>query len=319
MAPTSTIRPGPPAVNWDELDCTAKFDYIKVLCLKQGRFPKLTGTHKWNRQPHGQDGYTLTVQDPLQSDIQKLIEHLGDPMILSVQLTVDLKPKSTVAPTDLEPFLVETFYAVAGRFRPEDKALWSYGRRGGVDGAGKNPKQFHRRFPAPTEELVYGHRNMWMQSTAYLKRTNEGEDLGLNEQRMRMELTLNGEGVTTFGIVRLSNLNGFNYRSAFTKHFRIVGQPRLRAARGRDDAEIVRLERRMWRAWQTAGVGKFGISHEFPPDTIISNIKQIKVRDRQQLPLSDYILKRDQRATKEIGNAFTQLQRRMAPKKTRAV
>ena len=75
----------------------------------------------------------------------------------------------------------------------------------------------------------------------------------------------------------------------------------------------------MWRAWQTAGVGKFGISHEFPPDTLNQNIDQILVRDKQQLPLSDFVLMRDQRATKEIGNAFRQLQRRMTVKKTRAV
>lgn len=319
MEPTSTSRPGPPPLNLDQLDCTAKLDYIKVGATKKKRTPALTGTSHWTPPKRGYRWFTLTVQDPLLTDIEVLIEHLGNPPLMGFQLTVDLMPKPAVTLAERETLLLDTFHAVAGRFRPEDEALWGYGVRGGTDGVGKKPKPFHRRFPEPHEELVYGHKGGWMQSTAYLKRTNEGTEMDPSEHRVRMELTLTGGGATEIGFKTLSDLCGYAYRATFTKHFRVVQEPRIRAVRSRDEVDLVKMTRRMWRAWATAGVGKFGISHEFPPDTINASKQQILARGKQQLAASDYVLVRDQKATEKIGNALRQLQRRMTLKKARAV
>ena len=312
-------RLGPPALDWEYLDCRAQFDYIKIWHPKKESFPLLSGTTNWARLTHGHTGFYLTVQDPLLQDIQKIVEHFGDPKLASIQLAVDLKPKPTVADGTREILLLNTFCAVAGRFRPEDEALWGYGVRGGVSAVGQKPQPFHRRFPEPNEELVYGHRGGWMQSTAYLKRTNEGKPLDAAEQRMRMELTLRTGGLIKLGLYHLAQLCGLSYRQLFRKHFRIISQPRVRAESSKTSAELLKLEQRMWRGWNTAGVGKFGIAPLLPDDTITMSVNQISARARQQLPLSDYVLERDNMATEKFGTAFKQLQRRMTPKKTRAV
>lgn len=319
MKSESTSMVGPPPINWAQIDCTAKLDYIKVASKKKRVLPVLSGTHNWNPIGRGHTGFTLTVQDPKLPDINTLIDNMDDPMLMSFQLTVDLQPKATFSESDREALLLETFRAVAGRFRPEDEALWAYGLRGGTDGVGKAPKPFHRRFPEPNEELVYGQRGGWMQSTVYLKRTNEGDDLDHAEHCIRMELTLVRGGVMEIGLDRLSGLCGFAYRPVFTKHFRIVAEPRIRAARTRSAADLKKMTTKMQRAWATAGVGKFGVSQAFRPDTLVTSISRIAARERQQLPMRDHVLLRDQEATKIIGNALRQLQRRMTLKKSRAV
>jgi hypothetical protein len=208
---------------------------------------------------------------------------------------------------------------VAGRFRPEDEALWGYGTRGGVSGKGQKPKPFHRRFPEPHEELVYGRRHDRAQATAYWKRTNEREALDLTRQSVRMEFTLWKAGLIELKLDCVSDLFDFSYQKVFTKHFRIVSHPRVRAVNKRTATELAKLERRMWRGWDTAGVGKFAISPELPIDTINMYARQIQARSRQQLPLTDYVLVRDRDATRNLGNAFKQLQRRMALEKARSV
>lgn len=319
MKTEAKIGGGAPSLKWEQLDCRAQFDFIKVWHPKKVRLPTLSGTKKWTPLTHGHQGQYLTVQDPQLHDIDALIEHLGDPRLASIQLTVDLKPRATVPPAEIDDLLLNTFFAVAGRFRPEDEAMWGYGIRGGVRAVGQTPRPFHRRFPEPNEELVYGHRGGWMQSTVYLKRINERRTLEADEQSVRMELTMKQWALMGIGLDHLSQLGGFKYQSKFNKHFRIISHPRVRAVSTRSSTELVTMERRMWRGWETAGVGKFGISLLMPDDTITISVRQIAARERQQLPLSHYVLVRDHMATEKIGSAFKQLQRRMTPKKTRAV
>ena len=310
---------GPPCLLWDRLDCHAHFDYIQVWFKRKVPLPATTGTKKWNKLKHGQTGYTLTLQDPVRQDIETLVKSLDNPPLSAIQITVDLKPKEAMSDAVRDSLLLNTFRAVAGRFRPEDEALWGYGTRGGVSGEGQKPKPFHRRFPEPHEELVYGRKHDRAQATAYWKRTNERESLDPTKQSVRMEYTLWRAGLMELNLDRTSDLFGFKYQQIFARHFRIVSHPRVRAVNKRTEAELARLERRMWRGWDTAGVGKFAISPELPTDTIHRYARQIQARSRQQLPLTDYVLVRDTEATKNVGNAFKQLQRRLALKKTRSV
>ena len=283
----AVARPGPPSLDWAQLTCHAKFDYIKVWHPKKALLPALSGTKRWTKVRYGRMGYALTVQDPQRADIDKVIDALGNPVLMALQLTVDILPKPGVAAFARERLLLNTFMGVAGRFRPEDEARWGYGTRGATNAVGKAPRPFHRRFPDPDEELVYGQRGGWMQATAYLKRTNERSVLDQAEHRMRMEVTLERGGLMDFGINQLADLRGFAYRSTFTKHFRIVSHPRVRAVTGRPAKGLLKAETRMWRGWATAGVGKFAIATDFPPDTIDSAARRIRARQCQQLPLSD--------------------------------
>jgi hypothetical protein len=286
---------------------------------KKALIPATTGTKKWNKSKHGRAGYTLTLQDPVRQDIETLVKSLDNPSLTALQVTVDLKPTEVMSDSDRHNLFLDTFRAVAGRFRPEDEALWGYGTRGGVSGKGQKPKPFHRRFPEPHEELVYGRKHDRAQATAYWKRTNEGASLDPTQQSVRMEYTLWRAGLMELNLDRVSDLFGFPYQQVFTKHFRIVSHPRVRAVSKRAVTELVKLERRMWRGWDTAGVGKFAISPELPVDTINNYARQILARSRQQLPVVDYVLVRDREATKNVGNALKQFQRRLALKKARSV
>jgi len=236
----ATARAGPPMVDWTRNSCRAQFDYIKVWHPKRALLPALSGTKRWVPEKHGHARFSLTVQDPTKQDIRKLIDALGDPQLKALQLAVDIQPKAGIAAADRSTLLQETFDAVAGRFRPEDEALWGYGTRGGVQGPGQIPKPFHRRFPAPEEQLIYGRRNGWMQATMYLKRVNEKKSLNPKAHRVRMELALERGGITEIGLHVLSDLLGYPYRLTFTKHFRIVSEPRVRAIETRSVADLVK-------------------------------------------------------------------------------
>ena len=302
---------GPPPLDWDQLDCRAQFDYIKVWYSHKAFLPAMTGSKKWNKLTHGQTGYSFTLQDPIRQDIEILVKHLKNPILAAIQLRVDLKPKLTVPESTREALLVDTFNAMAGRFRPEDVALWGYGTRGAVNGTGQTPRPFHRRFPRDDEFLVYGQRGDRAQSTAYLKRTNEGALVDPAEHCVRMELTLWRQGLMEVGLNALSELLGFPYQMVFRKHFRIVSNPRVRAVKSRSATVLRKLEQKMWRGWATAGVGKFAISPDLPDDTLNMNVRRILARSKQQLPSSDYVLTSDRLSTEKIGSAFKQLGRRL--------
>ena len=311
METEATGGAGPLPLDWDQLDCRAEFDYIKVWHPKRSLLPAMTGTKNWNKLAYGQPGYSFTMQDPIREDIEILVEHLGNPTLAGIQLRVDLKPKRSVPESTREALLVGTFNAMAGRFRPEIEALWGYGTRGAVNGKGQTPRPFHRRFPRSDEFLVYGQRDNRAQSTAYLKRTNEGVPLDPVDHCVRMELTLWRAGLMEVGLNALNELLGYPYQRDFRKHFRIVGNPRVRAVRSRSAAELRKLEQKMWRGWATAGVGKFAISPELPDDTLSMNMRRIVARSKQQLPASDYVLTSDRLSTEKIGSAFKQLGRRL--------
>ena len=110
----------------------------------------------------------------------------------------------------------------------------------------------------------------------------------------------------------MADLIGYEFRSKFTKHFRVVSGPRLRLHRKLTDSEKLVREKRMKRAWATAGVGKFAVSRQLPFETDAFSAQRIRARAKKQLPLEHYVLLRDQAANARIGDAFKKLERRMA-------
>lgn len=303
----------PPNLELDRLDCRASIDYLSVICheSRPAVLPVLSCIPKWHKA-RGESTQTLTLHDPSRADIAKVAAVMDNPMLFKMELAVDFKPKASVELHQRELLLRNTFVALAARFRPEDMTPWGYGPRGGLTGPNQIPLPFHQRLPSPEEELIYGRRGDWLQSKLYLKRIDQGDALPPDEHRVRMELTLRRGGLIEFQLDRLQDVLGYALRSRFTKHFRIVSGARLRVgSRKLDDTEQAKRERRMLRAWATAGVGKFAVSPELPFETSPVAARQIKNRAVNQLSLEHYRLVRDQDANAKIGDAFKKLQLRM--------
>jgi hypothetical protein len=207
-----------------------------------------------------------------------------------------------------------SYRAVALRFRPEDEALWAYGKRGSVAGKKQPIKPLERREAPLGEQIVYGHRGGWMQAKMYWKTFDQQRELAGEKHSIRMELHLRRGACMDdrIGMDRLSDLLGYDYRMKFTKYFRIVAEPAVRKLRGLTEKDMVKRERSMWRAWRLAGVAKFAISPDLPEDTMIPHINQVRQRQKVQLAHAEFRLTRDQVANAKIGSALMNLQRRMA-------
>ena len=307
----------PPPLQLDLFDCRASIDYLSIAVPgKRPSFtPKLTGLPKWHWKK-GDSVCTLTVHDPSTKDIKLLVTEFGNPVLMGLELSVDFWPKTSVPKEDRDSLLRETFVAIGARFRPEDEAGWGYGARGGVTAKGQKPKDFHQRMPDPEELLFYGDRDARiMQAKAYFKRVDQNAALPESEHRVRLELTVYRFGLSDlespFQIGRLGALIGYPFRRKFTKHFRIVAGVRLRENRPIDPTERREREKRMNRAWATAGVGKFAVDPKLPPDTLVAAVKKIRQRSKKQLPKAEYVLLRHQQANAKIGDALKNLERRM--------
>ncbi|MDP9902144.1 hypothetical protein [Variovorax ginsengisoli] len=267
------------------------------------------------KDPADKTSFLLTIHDPSHADVSGVVRDLADLEIMALEISIDLIPKAAKSFAAREALLQSTFKAVAGRFRPEDAPDWGYGMRGALTAAGQIPAPFHRRFPGPDEELIYGHRGDFVQSKAYLKRADQGKALPLEQHRVRMELSLRRLALmsTAPALRTLTDLQAFPYRKAFAKHFRLIGEPALRAQKGRDAAQTQKLERQMVRAWKTAGVGKFAPDVEnLPPDTSRRAARQALARASEQLPKESFVLKRDALANRKVASALRTLERRMA-------
>lgn len=304
----------PPLLQCDRLKFAAKIDYVTVpVGRKPGVPPLFDGTAKLIK-PKFRDGmWMLTLHDPTRMDIVRMVETYDNPMVMELEVAVDLSPKDSLTTEDRSALLEETFKAVVGRLRPEDATLWSYGSRGGVNAVGSPVMPLERRQAHPGEQVIYGNRGSFMQAKLYLKTTDQGADLPPSEHVVRMEVRLRRGACMDerLALDRLQDLLGYEYRATFTKHFRIILEPALRNP-GRLSAEESRKrEKKMLTAWATAGVAKFPADDDQREDTTILDLNMIQRRRRTQLPLGHYKLMRDQVANAKIGSALMNLQRRM--------
>lgn len=302
----------PPLLPVDELRFRAKLDYVTVTNggIKVP-LPELKGSPEWTRPVRGLPDWHLTIHDPTPADLRAVTEAYENPMLMAMEVAVDLAPKARHEPAEHARVLATVFAAVAARFRPEDKALWDYGQRGAVSGPGKKPEPLERRFARPNEEVVYGHRGDFMQAKLYLKTLDHGALLPLHEQAVRMEITLRRWACMEFGLSNLSDLFGYPYRAKLATQFRIIDRPEVRMVRGMTEKELAKRTKRMNRAWQTAGVGKFAVGEAPRADALETDIARVRARERAQLPADQFKLLRDQQANAKIGAALMGLQRRM--------
>ena len=302
----------PPPLPVDDLKFSAKIDYVTF--TNGGiKFPlsRLSGSDEWTRKK-GSSDWQLTIHDPTVADLKIIATEYENPMIVAFELAIDMAPKADLEPVSRSHLLETAFAAVAGRFRPEDKALWDYGQRGAVKERGQKPDQLERRFARSDEEVLYGHRSTdFMQAKLYLKTIDQGKELTLPEQSVRMEVTLRRWACIQFGLSNAMDLFGYPYRSIFTTQFRIIDHPEVRLLRGLGEAEIEKRTKRMALAWKTAGVGKFPAEARPRADIMEVAVAQMRARARAQLPAGQFKLLRDQHSNAKIGVALTGLQRRM--------
>lgn len=303
----------PPALLVDDLAFSAKIDYVTLGPYpSKTRLPALvgsvevvppsvnTGRRRW-----------LTVHDPVRDDIIALDNVLGLSLVMALEIAVDLRPKSVAEPERAQRLLEQTFLSIAARFRPEDQALWDHSTRGAVKKRGGNVEPLERRQARLGDEVIYGGRHEDMQAKLYLKKLDQGAELPLAEQSVRMEITLRRWACKVSGIDHVADLLSYPYRKKFTTHFRVIDRPELRAASRLDPAERERRTKRMMGAWSTAGVSKFAVGDRPREDDLIAAGKRVKARARAQLPHDQYKLIRDQQANAKIGVALMNLQRRM--------
>lgn len=305
----------PPQLPISDLQFASKIDFVTVyMHSKRGGDLNFDGKPFWVRPTKKLPYWVLTIHDPSRRDILMLKDHLDNPRVMEIEIAVDLFPKHTDDREAHQTLLETTFKAVAARFRPEDNALWAYGKRGAVSAPNTPIEPLERRMANAGEQVIYGHRGGFMQAKLYLKIQDQGVLLPYAEQLVRMEVHLRRGACMDerINMDRVSDLIGYKYRKQFTKHFRLIKEPTVLKLKGLDPAEHAKRQKKMWRAWCTAGVAKFAISATLPEDTLLGDIPHIRRRQRVQLPREHYGLLRDQGATAKIGNAIQNLERRMA-------
>ncbi len=305
----------PPTLRVDTLTFAAKIDYAKFTNggIKIA-LPTLSGRTEWTYPKGKPHDLILTIHDPTPNDLRAIRDAYGNPMLLELEVAVDVAPREFTTEAVHAATLDELYLAVAARFRPEEKALWDYGVRGALSGRDQKPEPLERRFPTPNEEVIYGHRSEYMQAKMYLKTLDQGVILPVPEHRVRMEITLKLWACKLFSLRNAADLLGYPYRAKFATHFRIIDRPEVRAARGLTEEEFKKRTRRMERAWGTAGVGKFAVGDRPREDALIQMVTKVRARERAQLPADHYKLMRDQVVNARIGNALMGLQRRMRAK-----
>lgn len=305
----------PPELPLDRLRIAAKIDYVTVSSWSgRAEDDGLEDGGIWAApDPQRRHLRWLTIHDATREQIATVVGKLQDPLVMRLEIAVDLIPTNVASVEERVRLLDLTYQAVAARFRPEDEALWAYGKRGAVSAKGMPVEPLERKRARTGQQVIYGHRGEFMQAKLYLKTRDQGTDLPQDQHVVRMEVTLHRGACMDpkIGIGTLGSLLNFNYRAVFTKHFRIIQEPRVRLTRGLTEAERQKREKAMHRAWCLAGVAKFAIPIQLPEDTLVRSIQQIKKRWRAQLPHSQYKLMRDQRANARIGVALTNLERRM--------
>lgn len=300
------------------LKFAAKIDYVTVpIGRKPEPLPTFDGVAKLLKPRRRDEQWMVTLHDPTRDDIVRMVETFGDPLVMDVEIAVDLSPRDALPSEERAALIHETFKAVAGRFRPEDAALWGYGTRGAVNKAGGEVMSLERRQAEVGEQVIYGGRGEFMQAKLYLKTRDQNTDLPPEAHVVRMEVRLRRGACIDerIGLNKLSDLIGYSYRATFTKHFRIILEPALRDPSSLSPEEAKKRTEKMARAWATAGIAKFPDGkhpEDFPKETFAPAQSKIKKRRRTQASQGHYKLLRDQAANAKIGSALMNLQRRMS-------
>lgn len=297
---------GPPDFDFDRLKIRAKIDFVTIVTeAKLGQ--AFAGGQQAQWVPN--KGVS-TLHDPTEDDLYNLSKTVPMAALMEYELAVDFFSVDGLSAYDRETVLRRTFAAIAGRYRPEDVALYGYRRRGGVKSRGVAPVPFHDRFPDAEEQLLWGGRGDWMQAKVYLKRTDNNKELPIEAHCVRIELAVRRGALLEMGVVSVGDMLTQNYRKTFCKHFRMIHGVRERLRRERPATAA--LKRRIARGWARAGVGAFALGKGLPVEAGKLTEAAVRNRARRQVPVDMVKLDRHVKANARIGNALQQLDRRMS-------
>lgn len=304
-----------PSLDLTLFKAVARFDFVRFNFLLHGDALGLGAKRCYshlNEQQHDGD-WLVTIHDPSRSELERLVHEGEDPPLNGLELAVDFELKDDVPMNARVQALEQCFLALATRFRPEDHSPTGVGYKAAHVGRVGQP--FHTRVPSSQETLVYGHKNTGLNFKLYLKRQDHGNELPLDQWRVRLEITMQRYGLNLVGLNRVSSLFGFGYRKALAKCFRVIDGVSVRNRTRWSVARKRACKGRAERGWKRAGVNAFGHG-PMPLDALPSTIAAAQWRERngefKTIDPAPHIFHPHLLASALIGQALRQLDRRMA-------
>lgn len=297
-----------PEIPVDRLAVTAKIDYLRVDGFNyRPLLPASIAAKSRLTRTKINPAWQLTVHDPTAAEIVALYELLGDAHIAGLEIAVDFTPRAE-AYADREGLLIQTFRALAARFRPDDEMIHGAGLKGAIGLDGNKMVPFHTRLPESHESLVYGHRDEGQNAKLYLKRMDKNAHLPADQHRVRLETTITSFGGYELEFKRLSDLAGGRLRGTFAKVFRIIDRAEVRRPARFSPEELGAFQAKLTAAWARAGVNAV---EQAPMSSEASPLAKKASSGRHLLPLSEVRLRRDVATNKAIGDALRGLDRKL--------
>jgi hypothetical protein len=266
-----------PDLNLTGFKATAWFDFIKFRSLVHGaHFSRSLSSRVRNPTKPGPDGcYEATLHDPTRDDLHFLMTELEDPRLNAVEIYIDLSPKNPHA-SDHVLQLEQCFLALAARLRVDDRHPTGAGFKSALTDNTRTP--LTGRLPLVGEEMVIGHHSTGVNFKLYLKRSDQKRDLPQAAWRVRMEITMMGDGLGLFGLRNVSSLKDFGYRRAFARLFQVVDAATVRQRSDWSEALRSEADAKLQRRWRRVGVHAIGPKH-MPEDALEATRQAVKYRE----------------------------------------
>lgn len=235
------VQPHRGGIDLANLKLRAKVDFVTLRIPRKVRLPKLLGSAKWPRSARGK---VLTIHDLDAADVPLVVGAVGDLQIAEIEIAVDIRPAAELSEIErrglLERVMVDVF---ARHLDPsagigmtnEFRAFYRPHDRGYTVGP------FNMRLPDPYDQQLHGRRGDDAQVKAYLKQRDQLLELPPARHCARVEVRLAGQVLQAHGLLRLSDLSGFRFRTALMPYFRHVDDVDRRPGRRRSPgADLIR-------------------------------------------------------------------------------
>jgi hypothetical protein len=199
---------------------TSKIDNINFTAAKAPDLPKRHFGHA-----HGALGFAL--HDPVREELRAL----AHAPLVRLEVAIDARPRKAVLPKLRadhglwDAFMNQTYVLLAENLYPWRGAgipagdVWSFSKDGG-----SHPRSWSR--PTSRDSLYFGHRGDPAQLKLYWKVRDQDQPLEREQQSVRVELTLNGEGCRLTALERVGQLLEFGFRDRLQPYFHTI-RPRL--------------------------------------------------------------------------------------------
>ncbi|MCO5108843.1 MAG: hypothetical protein M9907_17425 [Burkholderiaceae bacterium] len=273
---------------------TAKIDYITIATPGKVALPLLDGKPKWAVSQHYR---ALTDHDASPADVEALIATFDNPEILELEVAVDFVPKHRLNEADDKATLNKLYDSLLNQLYPWAGEMMRDDVMGMFNPTTKSLRPLDLQRPDLRTQVVWGLRGFPAQVKLYIKGRDQNRELVWNEQLVRAEVRLSGEGLRAHGLNELSDLQGFEFRKRLSPYFRLLRGSRRRRLNQASEDSLTRIlrglkEKADANTWSEIGAPGF----------------------RQLRGVAPIVMKRDQRANERIGDALKRLERRYAEK-----